>query len=286
MHRGRISTYIVLSKDGESKECTGEGYPLTLSSAKTESPKNAPRKDIYIHCPQQRRIVQRMHQGRISTYIVLSKDCESKECTKEGYPLRLSSAKTESPKNAPRKDIYLHCPQQRRRVQRMHRGRISTYIVLSKDGESKECTKEGYPLTLSSAKTESPKNAPRKDIYLHCPQQRRRVQRMHQGRISTYIVLSKDGESKECTKEGYLLHLHADCLSERLRQPVALAYDLPNNKQTKITLLSSYTYRLLYKAAVSLCLSVCLSPFFFRHDRQTATKFGTYIRVDMGLILS
>ena len=138
-----------------------------------------------------------MHQGRISTYIVLSKDGEPKECTKEGYPLTLSSAKTESPKNAPRKDIHLHCPQQRRRVQRMHQGRISTYIVLSKDGESKECTEEGYPLTLSSAKTESPNNAPRKDIHLHCPQQRRRVQRMHRGRISTYIVLSKDGESKE-----------------------------------------------------------------------------------------
>ena len=25
---------------------------------------------------------------------------------------------------------------------------------------------------------------------------------------------------------------------------------------------------------------------FFRHDRQTATKFGTHIRIDMGLILS
>ena len=33
---------------------------------------------------------------------------------------------------------------------------------------------------------------------------------------------------------------------------------------------------------------VCLSvyPIFFRHDRRTATKFGTHIRVDMGLILS
>ena len=32
---------------------------------------------------------------------------------------------------------------------------------------------------------------------------------------------------------------------------------------------------------------VCLSvrP-FFRYDRRTATKFGTHIRVDMGLILS
>ena len=129
MHQGRISTYIVLSKDGEPNECIEEGYPLILSSAKYGEPK---------------------------------------ECTEEGYPLTLSSAKTESPKNAPRKDIYLHCPQQRWRVQRMHQGRISTYIVLSKDGESKECTKEGYPLTLSSAKTESPMNAPRKDINLHC----------------------------------------------------------------------------------------------------------------------
>ena len=31
---------------------------------------------------------------------------------------------------------------------------------------------------------------------------------------------------------------------------------------------------------------VCLSPPFFRHDRRTTTKFGTHIRVDMGLILS
>ncbi len=48
---------------------------------------------------------------------------------------------------------------------------------------------------------------------------------------------------------------------------------------------------LLYKAAVffvclSVCLSVCTPPPFFRHDRRTATKFGTHIRVDMGLILS
>ena len=50
---------------------------------------------------------------------------------------------------------------------------------------------------------------------------------------------------------------------------------------------------LLYKAAeifvcLSACLSVCLypPPLFFRHDRRTATKFGTHIRLDMGLILS
>ena len=50
---------------------------------------------------------------------------------------------------------------------------------------------------------------------------------------------------------------------------------------------------ILYKAAVSLCLSVflsvCLSVCLyppFRHDRRTATKFGTHIRVDMGLIFS
>ena len=36
----------------------------------------------------------------------------------------------------------------------------------------------------------------------------------------------------------------------------------------------------LYKAAVSLCLSVCLYPPFFRHDRRTATKFGTHIWID------
>ena len=29
----------------------------------------------------------------------------------------------------------------------------------------------------------------------------------------------------------------------------------------------------IYKAAISLCLSV---PPFFRHDRRTATKFGTH----------
>ena len=32
----------------------------------------------------------------------------------------------------------------------------------------------------------------------------------------------------------------------------------------------------IYKAAISLCVSVCLSaPPPFRHDRQTTTKFGT-----------
>ena len=39
---------------------------------------------------------------------------------------------------------------------------------------------------------------------------------------------------------------------------------------------------------VSVCLSVCLSvvppPFFFRHDRLTATKFGTHMRIDLGVI--
>ena len=43
---------------------------------------------------------------------------------------------------------------------------------------------------------------------------------------------------------------------------------------------------LLYKAAVFFVwLSVCTPP-LFRHDRRTATKFGTHIRVDTGLILS
>ena len=40
-----------------------------------------------------------------------------------------------------------------------------------------------------------------------------------------------------------------------------------------------------YEAAVSFCLSVPPPP-LFRHERRTATKFGTHIRVDMGLILS
>ena len=44
---------------------------------------------------------------------------------------------------------------------------------------------------------------------------------------------------------------------------------------------------LYYKTAASLvCLCVCTPPPFFRHDQRTATKFGTHIRVDMGLILS
>ena len=44
---------------------------------------------------------------------------------------------------------------------------------------------------------------------------------------------------------------------------------------------------LLYKAAASLCLSVCMSVFVcvctppLRHDRRTATKFGTHMRIDM-----
>ena len=43
--------------------------------------------------------------------------------------------------------------------------------------------------------------------------------------------------------------------------------------------------RYIYKTAeIFVCLSV--PPFFSRHDRRTATKFGPHIRVDMGLILS
>ena len=33
-----------------------------------------------------------------------------------------------------------------------------------------------------------------------------------------------------------------------------------------------------------VCLCVCLYPPFFRHDRLTATKFGTHMRIDPGII--
>ena len=35
------------------------------------------------------------------------------------------------------------------------------------------------------------------------------------------------------------------------------------------------------KASVAI---VCLYPIFSRHDRRTATKYCTHIRIDMGLI--
>ena len=46
--------------------------------------------------------------------------------------------------------------------------------------------------------------------------------------------------------------------------------------------------QLVYYIKLQFSLSGCLSvpPLFFRHDRRTATKFGTHIRVDTGLILS
>ena len=37
-------------------------------------------------------------------------------------------------------------------------------------------------------------------------------------------------------------------------------------------------------AAVSLCVSVCLYPPFFRHDRLTTIKFGTHMRINLGII--
>ena len=50
----------------------------------------------------------------------------------------------------------------------------------------------------------------------------------------------------------------------------------------------------VYKAAVSLCVcgracvracGACLSvSLFFQHDRRTATKFGTHMRIDLGII--
>ncbi len=33
-----------------------------------------------------------------------------------------------------------------------------------------------------------------------------------------------------------------------------------------------------------VCVSVCLYPPLFRHDRLTATKFGTHVRIDPGII--
>ena len=51
-------------------------------------------------------------------------------------------------------------------------------------------------------------------------------------------------------------------------------------------------YYIKLQKSLSVCLPVCLSvclyppPHFFRHDRRTATKFGTHVRVDTGLILS
>ena len=39
-------------------------------------------------------------------------------------------------------------------------------------------------------------------------------------------------------------------------------------------------YIKLQRPLVCLCVSV---PLLFRHDRRTATKFGTHIRVDTGL---
>ena len=66
-------------------------------------------------------------------------------------------------------------------------------------------------------------------------------------------------------------------------QPFKVKKIVNENKTKKNKLITN----LLYKAAVFfVCLSVPPPPFFFRHDRRTATKFGKHIRVDMGLILS
>ena len=35
---------------------------------------------------------------------------------------------------------------------------------------------------------------------------------------------------------------------------------------------------------MSVCLSVCTPPPSFRHDRLTATKVGTHVRIDLGNI--
>ena len=52
---------------------------------------------------------------------------------------------------------------------------------------------------------------------------------------------------------------------------------------------AKYVIYYIKAAVVFVCLYVCLyppPPLYFRHDRRTATKFGTHTRVDMGLILS
>ena len=41
--------------------------------------------------------------------------------------------------------------------------------------------------------------------------------------------------------------------------------------------------RACVRVCVGACVRVCVPP-FFRHDRLTATKFGTHIRIDPGII--
>ena len=36
--------------------------------------------------------------------------------------------------------------------------------------------------------------------------------------------------------------------------------------------------------SVYVCMCVCVYPPFFRHDRLTATEFGTHVRIDPGII--
>ena len=53
-----------------------------------------------------------------------------------------------------------------------------------------------------------------------------------------------------------------------------------------INRLCTLTFVLIYYIQLQcpfVCMSVC-TPLFFRHDRPTATTFGTHMRIDMGII--
>ena len=68
------------------------------------------------------------------------------------------------------------------------------------------------------------------------------------------------------------------CVLQRWCRDFATSCMLSICPPFKLTMTSSTIE--VYKAAMSLCLSVCTPPPFFRHDRRTATNFGTHIRID------